>query len=71
MLDKRSYEIKFPSFIKLCRKIKATKTDVVLIHNPHALGDNYDEMVESLNRLADAELHLAIVPRAERGKTPA
>ena len=33
-----------------------------------ALGDNYDEMVESLNRLADAWLHLAIAFLEERGK---
>lgn len=30
-------------------------------------GDNYAEIVESLNRLADAKLQLSIVPRADRG----
>jgi hypothetical protein len=71
MLDKKNYEIKFADFIRLCKEVKATKAKVVLINNPEALGDNYDEMVESLNRLSDAELQLAIVPRAERGKMPA
>ncbi len=71
MLDKQSYETKFADFIRMCAEAKAKGLEGVIIHNPHALGDNYDEMVESLNRLADAELQLAIVPRAERGKSPA
>jgi hypothetical protein len=40
----------------------------VLVHHPEVLGDNYEEIVESLNRLADAQVSLAIIPRAERGK---
>ncbi len=70
MLDKRTYETKFADFIRMCAEAKVNGLEGVVIHNPHALGDNYDEMVESLNRLADAELQLAIVPRAERGNTP-
>ena len=54
----------------MCAEAEAKHVDVVVIADPHALGDNYEEMVESLNRLADAELHLAIVPRAERGTAP-
>jgi len=68
MLDKWSYETKSADFINMCAQAKANGLVGVVIHNPHALGDNYDEMVESLNRLADAELQLSIVPRAERGK---
>ena len=71
MLDRRSYETKFASFIGMCAEAKAKGLEGVVIHHPQVLGDNYDEMVESLNRLADAELHLAIVPRTGRGKTPA
>ena len=59
------YEEKFADFIKLCKE--TPKEEVVLIAMPAALGDTYEEIVESLNRLADAELHLAIMPRAERG----
>ncbi len=58
------YEEKFANFIKLCRKTKAR--DVVMVATPHALGDSYDELIESLNRLSDAEVHLAIVPRSQR-----
>ena len=34
--------------------------DVVAVANPDALGDTYEELVESLKRLADAEALLAI-----------
>jgi hypothetical protein len=32
---------------------------------PYQLGDNYGELIESLHRLADAELNLAIVPSGQ------
>jgi len=54
------YKTKFANFIKLCRKTEAR--DVVIVATPHALGDTYDELIESLNHLADAKVHLAIVP---------
>jgi hypothetical protein len=59
-----AYEQKFAEFIKMLKE-RATG-DVVVIATPHALGDTYDEIIESLNRVADAEVHLAIVPRKER-----
>jgi hypothetical protein len=58
------YEEKFADFIRL---LSETKEEVVLINNPEVLGDNYEEIVESLNRLADGGKHLVIVPRKERG----
>jgi len=60
---KSAYEEKFADFIKM---LAETEAEVVIIHNPKALGDDYDEMIESLNRLADAEKSLKIVPRKER-----
>ena len=57
------YEQKFADFIRL---LAETKEEVVLIHHPQVIGDTYDEIVESLNRLADAGKHLAIVPTKER-----
>jgi hypothetical protein len=39
----------------------------VVVATPHALGDTYDELIESLSRLADAEVRLVIVPR-KRGE---
>ena len=60
-----SYEDKFKNFIKMIDEAEG-KQELVLIHHPQVIGDNYDEMVESLNRLSDANLGLMIVPRKQR-----
>lgn len=57
------YEQKFADFIKLCTE---SPEEIIVVHHPGVLGDNYEEIVESLNRLADAEKHLAIVPQKDR-----
>ena len=57
------YEEKFSDFISLCAK---TDTELVVVHHPQVLGDTYEEIVESLNRLADTEKKLVIVPRKDR-----
>ena len=43
---------KFSDLIRLCKETQ--KGGVVLIGTPHALGDTYEEIIESLNRIADA-----------------
>ena len=58
------YEEKFSEFLYL---IRTTAEDVILIHHPEVLGDTYEELVTSLNRLADAGKKLVIVPSQERG----
>lgn len=45
------YEKKFADFTRM---LAETKEEAVLIHHPEVLGDDYEEIVESLNRLADA-----------------
>ena len=65
----QAYEEKFKGFIEMCTKSKAKSIDVVVVHHPEVLGDNYAEIVESLNRLSAAELKLLIVPPCERKKT--
>lgn len=57
------YEQKFADFIKLCEEVKAKKVQHVIIAQPSAIGDTYDEVVESLSRLADAGLALNIARR--------
>jgi hypothetical protein len=57
------YERKFADFLFLLR---ATKEEVIVVHHPQALGDTYEQLVESLNRLGDAGKRLAIIPRNER-----
>jgi dihydrodipicolinate synthase/N-acetylneuraminate lyase len=54
------YETKFANFIYLCERSKAEGVDTVLVVAPWVLGDTYDEVVESLSRLADAELMLRV-----------
>lgn len=65
---KSNYDVKFADFLKLCADAKKKHVDVVVVHHPDVLGDDYGELVESLNRLSDANLSLRILPRAERGK---
>ena len=59
-----TYQQKFAEFLLLLR---STREEFVIVHHPEVLGDNYQEIVESLNRLADAGKKLVIVPRNERG----
>ncbi len=59
-----SYEQKFAGFIEACRKAKEQGLTTVLVHHPHVLGDTYEELVESLARLADADLALKVASRA-------
>ena len=63
-----NYEAKFADFLRMCADAKKKRIDVVMVHSPEVLGDDYAELVESLNRLSEASLSLRILPRAERGK---
>ena len=56
------YEQKFESFIKMC-EVASQKGAGVLVAMPCVLGDTYDEIIESLSRLADAKLTLHIARR--------
>jgi hypothetical protein len=51
---------KFADFIHLCQEAKKSGLQQVLVAHPSVIGDNYDEVVESLSRLAVAGLGLAI-----------
>lgn len=59
------YEKKFADFIRLCSEAKAKGTTQVTVAYPWVLGDNYEELMESLARLADAGLHLHIATRKD------
>lgn len=63
---KPSYEQKFEGLLNLCKDAKTSGTKVIVIASSEALGDDYSELVESLNRISDAGLHLSIVPRSQR-----
>ena len=57
------YEKKFADFIKLCADTQAKGITEIVVGYPWVLGDNYEELVESLSRLADAGLSLRIAGR--------
>ncbi len=63
---KQSYEEKFQDFIRMCAEAKKQGAEVVVVQHPEVLGDNYAEIVESLNRRAVAGLALRIIPPDER-----
>ena len=53
------YATKFKGFIQLCAE--TIPNDAVVVASPSVLGDTYDELIESLSRLAKAKLALRIV----------
>lgn len=55
-----NYEKKFADFIRLCAEAKANGINEVVVAYPWVLGDNYEEIIESLSRLTDAGLTLRI-----------
>ncbi len=57
------YEKKFSDFIEMCEKAKQDNIPQVIVHHPSVLGDTYEEVIESLSRLADAKLSLYIASR--------
>jgi hypothetical protein len=58
-----SYEEKFATFIKMVEHFKGKlKGDVLFVAAPWVLGDNYEELTESLDRLAAAGIPLLIAP---------
>ena len=57
------YEAKFGEFIRLCKETRAKGMKDVIIAAPWAIGDTYEEIIESLARLADAGLTLHISSR--------
>jgi len=58
--NSENYEEKFASFIKMCEEAKQDNIPQVIISRPQDLGDNYEEIVENLSRLAEAGLSLQI-----------
>lgn len=53
------YGIKFKNLIEICEGSEAFG---VAVNSPQALGDTYEEVMESLHRLSDAGLSLHIIP---------
>lgn len=62
------YERKFAGLIKLCETTKAKGVQNVVVTWPWVIGDTYEEVIESLSRLADAGLVLHVVERHTPGE---
>lgn len=58
-----NYEQKFADFITMCQESKQAGIEEVAVAYPWVLGDTYEEIIESLSRLADAGLSLHIIQR--------
>lgn len=58
------YTTKFAGFIQACQEAKDAGAETLVIAQPWVIGDTYEEIIESLSRLADAGLSLTIVQRA-------
>ena len=61
-----TYEKKYESLLRRIREAKKNGVTLFVIGQPEELGKTYEEMVESLNRLAEADLNLAILPKEAR-----
>lgn len=54
------YEEKFAQFIQLCDDAKDGNVETILIPTPNVLGDTYEEIIESLSRIAKSGAMLII-----------
>jgi thiamine monophosphate synthase len=61
------YEKKYHDLLQRIQGAQANGITLFVVREPQELGDTYEDIVESLNRLADADLNLAVLPRAMRG----
>ena len=58
-----SYEKKYGDFIRLLADGQMSQ---VMIDRPEDIGETYEELIESLNRIADAHKKLSITPTRDR-----
>jgi hypothetical protein len=57
------YSEKFADFIRMREDATTSEVKAVVIAKPRVIGDSYEEVIESLSRLADAGLMLSITER--------
>lgn len=53
-------------FLQRLKDAKANGVTLIVIREPQELGDTYQEVMDSLNRLAANDLNLAILPEDAR-----
>ena len=64
-----AYSDKFSGLIAAIDNAKTSQAEMILVQTPETLGDDYAELVESLNRISAAGLMLQIVPPSERTRS--
>jgi len=64
------YEQKFAGLIRLCESAGTEGIRNIVVTWPWVIGDNYEELMESLSRIADAGLVLHIVKGADKSDSP-
>ena len=63
---KAAYQKKYAALLERIQEAKKNSITLFVIQEPQELGETYEDMVESLNQIADADLNLAILPRDAR-----
>lgn len=71
----RDMTLEADKFKELDRLVREAKTrqdvDAVVVASPQVLGDTYEELIANLNKLADAELAVVVVPPRVRDQVVA
>lgn len=62
------YEKKYRALLQRIHDAQANGITLFVVQKPEELGETYQDLIETLNRLADADLNLAILPREARDK---
>lgn len=63
---KTDYDRKYEALLQRIQEAKKNGITLFVVSEPQELGETYGDVMESLNRLADADLNLAILPRNAR-----
>lgn len=66
MPTKHKTKNKNKQFLQRLKDAKANGITLIVIKEPQELGDTYEEVMESLNRLAANDLNLAVLPEDAR-----
>jgi len=63
-----THKQKFSGLIAAIASAKAEEADVLTVRSPEELGDNCEELIESLRRIAEAGVALGFIPPNQAGR---
>lgn len=58
---------KIKKFLQRLQDAQANGITLIIIREPQELGDTYEEVIASLNKLAAMDMNLAVLPENARG----